>query len=224
MPKRSNLSPIMMSSYEKDLTYMAMRYAVGRSTISCVQLAKEMAKKVYGRLNDKDAKRFAIDIKRQIEYKLALMPFSFSIDFNVFRDSIDYEPLDRFIEWMDDNNIESPEDLRLWKEIMYLGETRYEAIQANNYEDRYVTTSFNDLIIWNHLAKLLNKDCHKWCVVIDENFASKKPVEYFETYIPTSSSYLSYKKIKVSVEEYVKNPYVLVPLTEDCIIKDNLTL
>lgn len=211
-----------MSEYEKDLTYMAMRYAVGRSTISCVQLPKEMANQVYNRMTDIDKVSLSIDIRRQIEGHLSMMPFSFSMSFDIFKESSEYEPLDKFIEWMNDNNIESPEDLRLWKEIRYLGERRYEAIQADNYEDRYITSSFNDLLNWNHLAKLLDLHCHKYCIVVDEKYSSKH-IEYFETYVLTSSSYLSYKKIKVSVEEYVKNPYVLVPISENCIIKDNLT-
>lgn len=222
MPGRSNLSFNKMSEYERDLTYMAMRYAIGRSTISCVHLSKEIAKQVYNRMTDIDKVSLAIDIRRQMEEHLNMMPFSFSMSFNIPRNSSDYEPFDKFIEWMEEDNIESPEDLRLWKEIRYLGETQYEAIRANNYEDRYVTNSFNDLINWNHLAKLLDIHCHKYCIVVDENYGYK-PIEYFETYILSSISHLSYKKVKVSVEEYMKNPYVLVPISEDGIIKDNLT-
>lgn len=218
MPKRI-IKSSGMSSYEKDLTYMAMRYAVGRSTISCTQLAKDMAKNLFTKMSTADAIMFALDIKRQIEEKLRFMPFSFSVSFVIDRGSSDYAPLDKFIEWMDDNGIDTSEDLRLWEEIIYLGKGKYTAYQVDHLSDRYVTESFDDLIVWNRLAKLMDPRCHKFCIIRNKK-NEEKMIEYFEDYERKSSKILSYKKIKVPAIEYAKNPYVL----PDVITEDNILI
>lgn len=217
MPRRSINKSVEITSYEKDLTYMAMRYAVCRSTISCTQLAKDMAKHLFTKMSTGESIMFALDIKKQIEEKLRFMPFSFSVNFAIDRGSSDYAPLDKFIEWMDDNNIDTSEDLRLWEEIIYVGKGKYTAYQVDHLSDRYVTESFDNLIVWNRLAKLMDFRCHKFCIIRNEK-NEEEMVEYFEDYERTSSKILSYKKIKVPVIEYAKNPYVL----SDIIKEDNI--
>lgn len=223
MPRRSNNSSYLMSSYEKDLVFMAMRYAVGRSTISCVQIAKDMAKNLYNKMSVSDQIFFSIDIRKRIEDALHFMPFSFCMSFNIDRNSSDYEPLDKFIEWMDDHNIDTSEDLRLWDEIRYLGEGKYEATQTNCVEDKYATNAFDDLLVWNRLAKFLDYRTHKFCIIKNDN-DEEELVEYFVDYAKMSNKILlTYSKMKIGVYEYMKNPYIVYPILEEKIVKDNLT-
>ena len=48
-------------------------------------------------------------------------------------------------------------------------------------------------------------------------------VEYFETYVRESYKSLSFKKVKVPVVEYSKNPYVLPIIDPNTIIEADLT-
>ena len=54
MVRRCNKSPKYMSEYEHDLTWMAMRYAIGRHTIAAHSICCDRGKNVYGRLSQKD--------------------------------------------------------------------------------------------------------------------------------------------------------------------------
>lgn len=223
MSRKSINSSHLMSSYEKDLVFMAMRYAVGRSTISCTQIAKDMAKNLYNKMSTSDQIFFAIDIRKRIEDALHFMPFSFCMSFDIDRNSSDYEPLDRFIEWMDANNIDTSEDLRLWEEIVYLGEGKYNATQTKCVEDKYATNAFNDLLVWNRLAKFLDYRTHKFCIIKNDK-GEEELVEYFVDYTKSFNKItLAYSKIKISVCDYMKNPYVVYTISEENIVKDNLT-
>ena len=124
-----------------------------------------------------------------------------------------------------DNNIETPEDLTLWDEIKYKGKDSsgnsvYEATQVEN-SDRYETSDFLDMIEWENLSDLLDIKNHKFCVVLQEGKFSI--VEYFETYVRESYKTLTFRKVKVPVVEYSKNPYVLPTIDNDSIVDSNLT-
>lgn len=214
-----------MTEYEQDLTWMAMRYAVGRSTVACQNIAKDIAKNSYGKFPVDTQIYQAIDLKKQVEERLSIMPFNFHVSFDVSRSYIDYQPLDRFIEWMDDNNIEHPIDLNIWQEIEYKGNNQYEAIQQN-VPNEYSTNSFDDLLVWNHLAKLLDYRMHKFCIILN-NDNEEELIEYFEDYFKSSYKKLEYVKEKIAVRDYVSNPYIILPTIKTLpnnnnIVKDNL--
>lgn len=216
--------PKYMTEYEHELTLTAARYAIGRSTISSQSLAKDMAKYAYNRMTEDQSIFFATDIKKQINEKLSMMPFNFSMSFDVNTSNTDYLPLDKFVEWMDDNNIEHSHDLNIWESIEYKGNNRFEATQRD-VPSEYSSTSFDDLLVWNHLAKLMDYRTHKFAIIIN-NEGNKELVEYFEDYFKASYKKLSYVKEKIAISDYVANPYV-IPCTiksdNSNIVKDNLT-
>lgn len=215
-----------MSEYEQDLTWMAIRYAIGRATVSCQNIAKDIAKNAYGKFLVDAQIHQAVDIKVTIAEKLYMMPFNFIMSYNISRYSTDYMPLDKFIEWMDDNNIEQPFNLNIWQEIEYKGNNQYSALQREKPTE-YSTNSFDDLLVWNHLAKLLDYRMHKFCIIMNDN-NEQELVEYFEDYFKSSYKKLSYTKEKIAIKDYVSNPYIILPTIKTLpnnnnIIKDNLT-
>lgn len=198
MPKKKTNK--YMSEYEYDLTWMAIRYAVSRKTIASGQLIKNAAIHVYGRMTPESQVNEAIDIRKQIESILNIYPFSFHI-WNVSTSSKDYLPLEKFIEWMDDNNIDQPEGLNIWENINYNGNGNYDATQRD-VPNEYVTSDYNNLVSWALLANFLDYRMHKFT-----KDKEGKVVEYFEAYQRISYKNFTYKKIKISVEEFHSNPY-----------------
>lgn len=224
MTKKNSKSKYM-SEYEHDLTWMATRYAIGRHTIAAHCICCEMAKNIYGRLSEDKCKFQAKDIRKEIASHLQFYPFNFTMAWNVSTDSQEYKPMARFIEWMDDNNIVTPEDLTIWKEIVYKGinlegHPEYIATQVDG-NPHYCTSDFIDMLEWENLSNLLDTDSHKFCLV--NNDGKLQFVEYFDTYSRVSYKTLEFEKIKVPVESYRTNAHVQTRLIEDNIIKDNMT-
>ena len=227
MAKGSNKSLKYMSEYEHDLTWMAMRYAVGRHTIASHSICCDMVKNVYERLSQSDCEFLSFDIRREIATKLGYYPFNFVMGYNIPTDSDDYRPLSRLIEWIMDNNIETSEDLTIWDEIRYKGKDFsgnpvYEATQIDGPK-HYETSDFLDMLEWENLSDLLDIKNHKFCIVVHEDKMKFSIVEYFETYRRESYKNLAFKKVKVPVLEYYKNPYVLPTIDPNTIIEENLT-
>ena len=227
MTKGSNKSLKYMSEYEHDLTWMAMRYAVGRHTIASHSICCDMVKNVYGRLSQSDCEFLSFDIRREIAMKLGCYPFNFVMNYDIPTNSDDYRPLSRLIEWIMDNNIETSEDLTIWDEIRYKGKDFsgnpvYEATQVNGPE-HYETSDFLDMLEWENLSDLLDVKNHKFCIVVHEDKMEFSIVEYFETYRRESYKNLAFKKVKVPVLEYYKNPYVLPTIDPNSIIEADLT-
>ena len=223
MVRRCNKSPKYMSEYEHDLTWMAMRYAIGRHTIAAHSICCDMGKNVYGRLSQRDCELLSSDIRREIAMKLGCYPFNFVMNYDIPTNSDDYRPLSRLIEWMMDNNIETPEDLTIWDEIRYKGKdfsgnSVYEATQIDGPK-HYETSDFLDMLEWENLSDLLDVKNHKFCIVLQEGKMEFNIVEYFETYVRESYKTLSFKKVKVPVAEYSKNPYVLTIIDPNTIIE-----
>lgn len=227
MTRRCNKSPKYMSEYEHDLTWMAMRYAIGRHTIAAHSICCDMGKNVYGRLSQRDCEFLSSDIRREIAMKLGCYPFNFVMNYDIPTNSDDYRPLSRLIEWMMDNNIETPEDLTIWDEIRYKGKdfsgnSVYEATQIDGPK-HYETSDFLDMLEWENLSDLLDVKNHKFCIVLYEGKMEFNIVEYFETYVRESYKTLSFKKVKVPVAEYSENPYVLPTIDPHTIIEADLT-
>lgn len=203
-----------MSNYEYDLTWMAIRYAIGRNTISSGQLIKEVAIHAYNRMTPEDQILEAIDIRREIASKLMIYPFNFRMNSSISTGDVDYLPLEKFISWMDDNNITQPEDLNIWETIIYNGVNKYEAIQRDIPAD-YSTSDYNNLVPWAMLANFLDYRQHKFAK--DEE---GKVVEYFEAYQRISYKSYAYKKINISVEAFHNNPYSVIELKDITDITD----
>ena len=119
------------------------------------------------------------------------------------------------------------EDLTIWDEIRYKGKdfsgnSSYEATQIDGPK-HYETSDFLDMLEWENLSDLLDVKNHKFCIVLQEGKMEFNIVEYFETYVRESYKTLSFKKVKVPVAEYSKNPYVLTIIDPNTIIEADLT-
>jgi len=214
MAKKKVSKNKFMSEYEYDLMWMAIRYAIGRNTISSGQLIKEVAINAYSRMTPEDQILEAIDIRREIASKLMIYPFNFRMLSSIGTDETDYLPLEKFIRWMDDNNITQPEDLNIWQTIIYKGENQYESIQRD-VPAEYSTSDYNNLVPWAMLANFLDYRQHKFA-----KDKEGKVVEYFEAYQRISYKSYAYKKIKISVEAFHSNPYTVIDLKD----VDDITL
>ena len=76
---------------------------------------------------------------------------------------------------------------------------------------------------WENLSDLLDVKNQKFCIVLQEGKMEFNIVEYFETYVRESYKTLSFKKVKVPVAEYSKNPYVLPTIDPHTIIEEDIT-
>lgn len=213
-----------MSSYEYDLTWMAMRYAIGRNTISCCTMAKDMPSHIYDRLTDNQKKDFVHVIRVQLIEQLSFYPFNF-VFYNRVGDPYNRisDPMQKFLNFLDINNINTAQQLSEYKSITYkCNKDEYEVVKRN--VPTYESTDWMNLVYWAHFANLLDIDSHKFAVIEDKE-GNKKPVEYFEGYERVSNNSIRFQKIKIPVEEFVKNAHFVYNLESyGKVLKDNLSI
>ena len=218
-----------MSMYEEDLIWMSYRYCIGRHTIAASMHAGEIAKHEYFRLSPERRQFMAFDIRREIASTLSFGPLNFRMDPNIKEEN--YKPLELLLEFFDDNDIHTREDLAKIASI-HTHITSY-----NNPQGIYITTSSKDvkeeshistfdildLIPWANLAACFDVNNHKWCTV---NVNGKeKTIEYFEAWVEANKEEgqdFNFTKVKIDVDSYLKNPNYCGYLIEDYIVKDGV--
>lgn len=213
----------LMNAYEKDLTFMAMEYAIDRSSISCSNIPIDMIQNVYERMRPNVQITFSGHIHKRIASILSRTKKEFRFEMSDIIDEhgvdfgIEYRPFDKFLEWLEDNNIVYEEDLNLWKTIIYQGNGKYTALQYDKPRE-YTHIEFDKLLYWNRLAKVLNYFNHKFCIVYDGE--GERLVEYIDDWTRKSYKTIEFCPVKVDVNELVENPHIIPIVT--CIVKDNL--
>jgi hypothetical protein len=229
MAKKTKVEePEKMSMYEEDLIWMSYRYCIGRHTIASHMHAGEIAKHEYDRLSPERRQFMALDIRREIAHCLSFSPFNFRMDPNIIEKN--YKPLEILLQFFEDNDIHTREQL---KGIASINTkiTRYSEPQdiiIETSEKKYnVDTHLSifdilDLIPWMNLASCFDVENHKRCLVNVNG--DEKVLEYFDSWTETREpgQEFGFKKVKITVDAYLKNPEYCGYIIEDYIVKDEI--
>lgn len=228
----------VVSEYERDLVWMAYRYAIGRHTIHAAAMCQDMCRYVPGRFSKSRTQFMAMDIQREIAMHLRFTPFTFSIDPSVDLSSEDFLPLDRFIEFLLEHSIRKASDMLKYKNVTYLG--RIPKKFANLWDVQYRLDGdempyiswmeWEDLLMWNNLSKLLDERCHRWAIIKDKRYKNKvEMVEYFSAYrrsvgynVPEDEGKPMYERIFVPVEMLKRNPSICCYIDPGSIVVDGI--
>lgn len=231
----------VIQEYERDLIWMAYRYAIGRHTIHAFAMCSDMVRNVPGRVSESRAQFMAEDIQREIGMNLRFLGCTFEVDVSIPPSSVEFRPLDAFIGFILTNGIRHPEDLKKYKHILYLGRAgenaAYNAYQIEEHEEPdgnpvfiFSFMEWEDLMCWNDLSKLLDKRCHRYAIIKDKRYKNKfEMVEYFTTYVrdagynvPEDDGKPLYKQILVPVVMFQRNPELCYSIDEETIIVDGI--
>ena len=127
--KKSNL----LSSFEENCMWMSWRYAIGRNSIGSVMHAHDIAINTFWRQTIERKEFNAFDIAREIDNQLRF-PFNFYIDYPNVNEN--YHPLERFMEFLKNENIHKLDDLNNYKSVKYTRDGKFD-IKMHPYVDAY---------------------------------------------------------------------------------------
>lgn len=217
----------VIGEYERDLIWMAYRYAIGRHTIHASTMCKDMCMNIPGRVSKARAEFMAMDIQREIAMHLRFLPATFRIDEEAKWDGVPigssseyFRPLDYFICFVNSRSIRKPEELKKYQYITFTGMSKgsceFDICESDGCEKFYSWMDWEDLMQWNDLSKLLDERCHRWAVIKNYRYKNKvQMVEYFNTYnrnagynTPEDKDKLLYKQVLVPVHMMQRNPYI----------------
>ena len=187
----------LLSSFEETCMWMSWRYAIGRNSISSVTHAHDIAMNTFWRQTI-DKKTFnAFDIAREIDNQLIYL-FNFYVDHPNLNEN--YHPLEKFFEFLKQENIHCLDELNNYKSIRYDIEGNFkfikypyvdayhsnpEGYEQEEYYDNpnprhFSTIDIDDLIPWQMLAAAF--DVKKLLVVQTEYNGKKEDIICFRSY------------------------------------------
>lgn len=228
----------VIGEYERDLVWMAYRYAIGRHTIHAAVMCQDMCRNIPGRFSKARQQFMAMDIQREIAVHLRFTPFTFSVDSSILPGTPDYYPLDHLIEFLLEHDVRTKEDMLKYKSVTYMGRTPNK--KANLWDIRYRLDGdekpfiswmeWEDLLMWNNLSKLLDERCHRWAVLKDKRYKDKAVmVEYFCAYrrragynVPEDEGKPMYEQIYIPVVPFKQNPAVCCYIDMAAVLVDNI--
>ncbi|MBQ3415511.1 MAG: hypothetical protein IJH39_09260 [Clostridia bacterium] len=194
--KKSNL----LSSFEETCMWMSWRYAIGRNSIASVMHAHDIAMNTFWRQTIERKEFNAFDIAREIDSQLRF-PFNFYIDYPNVNEN--YHPLERFMEFLKNENIHNLEDLNNYKSVKYTRDGKFD-IKMYPYVDAYHSNpegdkqeayydnpnprhisdmDIDDLIPWQKLAATF--DVKRLLVAHTEYEGKEEDIICFKSYIKT---------------------------------------
>lgn len=190
-----------LSDFEYDLLWMSYRYCIGRHTIASHTHASNIAQYYLDRIRPEEKERCAADINNEIYYS---MKFSF-FKIENFRQEM-HNPLDIFYEFINEENIESYNELGKYKSVTAKYDYKnnkwiYERTLHQEEKDKkyIIRMDYEDLDIWQVLSKLMNESNHK--VALTKN---NEEIKYIEVYSFTViDNKIKYIKVKRPVDEKV---------------------
>lgn len=177
-----------LSDFEETCMWMSWRYAIGRNSIASVMHAHDIAMNTFWRQTI-DRKEFnAFDIAREIANQL-IYPFNFHIDYPNVNEN--FHPLERFFEFLKNENIHNLDDLNNYKSVRYTMDGEWKIVKYP-YVDAYHSNpegdkqegyydnpnphhishmDIDDLIPWQMLASAFDV---KRLLVAETEFEGKK--------------------------------------------------
>lgn len=212
--------------FSEDYVWMSYRYCIGRHTIASHMHAGTIANDVYGKIPDERMQFISEDICREI---YDILHYGNFIDMGWYGNipKTHFKPIDVVYSIFSKENINTLEKVRQIKSI---------AINWNNEKNDfdYSIYYFNeddknkdygrsmmdieDLEVWQRLANLFDKSCHKKCELIDGSI-----VEYYEYWRKTySTEGKTYEKVKTPIDGH-HNFSVCRYIPEENILNDNVS-
>lgn len=212
--------------FTEDYIWMSYRYCIGRHTIAAHCHAAQIAQDAYGKMSEERMCFCSEDINSCIYDCLHYKDF---IDFGWYGNipKKHFKPLDIVYSIFDKEGIDCDEKVRKIKTITIDWDKEKEDFDYSIYyfNDNDKNKDYGrsmhdirDLEIWQKLANLFNKQCHKFCRLIDDTIC-----EYYECWQwnYTEDKKWIFKKYKCPVDRI--NLSVLTFIPEENIKKDNLT-
>lgn len=211
--------------FSEDYVWMSYRYCIGRHTIASHMHAGTIANDVYGKISDERMQFISEDICREI---YDILHYGNFIDMGWYGNipKTHFKPIDVVYSIFSKEDINTLEKVRQIKSI---------AINWNNEKNDfdYSIYYFNkddknkdygrsmmdieDLEVWQRLANLFDKSCHKKCELIDGSI-----VEYYEYWRKTyNTEGKTYEKVKTPIDRY-HNFSVCSYIPEENILNDNV--
>lgn len=188
-----------LTAFEKNCLWMSIRYAIGRHSIASVTHAQNIAKYAYLKLLKSGDNKEMLAIATDINKSLADILWQW-FHFKARNDS---QPLNDLFEFMHDYNIKSTDSLATFDVIWF-----DEDAQKYNYKKSkklvlhtpvILNMYLDDLIPWQNLAALMDKNCHRIAICKDEE--KEKEIEFFYGWHITSryNSIMEYEKVMIPV-------------------------
>lgn len=188
-----------LTQFEKDCLWMSIRYAIGRHSIASVTHPQNIAKYAYPKLLKNDDTKEMLNIATDINKSLADILWQW---FH-FKAKNDSQPLNDLFEFMHDYNIKSTNDLATFDEIWFDKESqKYNYRKCKNlvlHPSIIPNMYLDDLIPWQNLAALMDKNCHRIAICNDGN--NEKKIEFFYGWqiISRDGSIMKYEKVMIPV-------------------------
>lgn len=218
MAKENKFKPL--SEFEYDCIWMSYRYCIGRHTITAHSHASDIAVNAYDRLNPDQREQTANDINMCIYDS---MRFSFFKIDNF--DEKRHFPLDIFYQFINEEKISSYDELKKYDRVKAVYDSvnekwTFERKLADENSSGHIISRmmFDDLGIWQILAKLLKNGCHKIAQVKQPQSIVTHNVEYYDIYEQDCNfkDYIYYKVYKrpvsnkvLSVNYHINEDYIL---------------
>lgn len=168
----------------------------------------------------------AFDIRREISWHLNI-PLNFHLPTGAERR---LDPIDLLMDFLVKNDIQKEEQLAKYRwigvkenpdgSIRY--ETRLEEDGKKSDMSHFFSSTVDNLLGWDDLAKYFDPKMHKRCRVCFDG--KEQVIEYFDSwrrrYGVTDG--LPYKKLKRPVDSYEKNPQICTYINEAFIVEDGV--
>lgn len=210
----------IMTEFEYDCLWMSIRYAIGRHTISSHSHAGEIVRNCYGRFISEERQEYeAYDICREID-DILRWNFNFYLQESELESREQFQPLNVFMEFITTNNITDTNDFNKIKAIYVKYDKTTKCfdfdvrnLSENENNKHYYVMDIDDLIIWQLAAQCLNRGCHKKAILIDDS-----ECEIFDGWINDRTrveQQLSYKKVHIPVEAFIKNSSVITFIPDE---------
>lgn len=155
----------MKKSFEDFLVWTSLRYCIGRH--SYVNSYADDYAQVYNDFNKEERKKFAVDIRRQIDEQLRFLPFSLKIE--PTQNYYWFDPIDALFGFVRSEQINSFNELAKYKEIIYnANECIYKTrISSEGKNPTIYASEIDDLLCWDRLANLFDEDKHRMLTLTD---------------------------------------------------------
>lgn len=142
-----------LSDFEETCMWMSYRYAIGRHSIASVMHAKDIAVNCFYRLSNEQKEFTSYDISKCI-YEQLCFPFNFYIDGYYRNENKNFQPLEKFLDFISFYEIKDLDKLLDYERIT-LTQNGYECKMYGDGDRRVRTVNvwdIGDLISWQKLA------------------------------------------------------------------------
>ena len=205
---------------ENDLIWLSRNYAMGRHSYAASHCDDIMS--YSNEVLSPERKEFmARDIRSQISDHLRWHSFFISRELEET-----HSPLDLFLQFITDNNIDSDEKFQEYSRIdVYQssdGHITY-AAEKKEHNKSYFCSMFDidDYLGWDELASYFLPSCHKKCRIRFNGQESDIPYINYWSKIYDGSGQIRYERVKIPIDK-LPSQFRHTYLIEEYIVEDNI--